>query len=101
MDLLQASLGYRVSSKTAKIPTHTSLPPLPFSTEVIGLVSTETEAYKTQYIVCGIEDVEAGGLLQFGSQHELHIETYPTPNKNKTKANRKSGVCHSSPMISN
>lgn len=82
MDLLQASLGYRVSSKTAKIPTHTSPPPLPFSTEVISLVSTETEAFKTQtfYIACGIEDVEAGGLLQFGSQHELHI-----PHQTKTK----------------
>lgn len=58
-----------------------------FSTEVIGLVSTETEACKTQtfYIACGIEDVEAGGLLQSGSQHGLHIETRPPPNKIESK----------------
>lgn len=80
--------------------THTPASPT-FSTEVIGLVSTETEACKTQtfYIACGIEDVEAGGLLQSGSQHGLHIETRPP--QTKSKANRKSGVRHSSPMISN
>lgn len=64
--------------------THTPASPT-FSTEVIGLVSTETEACKTQtfYIACGIEDVEAGGLLQSGSQHGLHIETCPPPNKKR------------------
>lgn len=83
--LLQASLVCRVCSRTAKLSSTPT--PHPFSVEIFTLVSTETDTYKIQtfYIPCGIQDVEAGGLLQFGSQHELHIETPPPPHKNKSK----------------
>ena len=70
--MLQASLVYRVCSKTAKLSSTPT--PHPFSVEIFTLVSTETDTYKIQtfYIPCGIQDVEAGGLLQVQSKPGLH-----------------------------
>ena len=52
--MLQASLVYRVCSKTAKLSSTPT--PHPFSVEIFTLVSTETDTYKIQtfYIPCGI-----------------------------------------------